>query len=140
VTAVVASVVTVVVAAIITSIPVVTATIGPAITVITSIRSTVMVVEALSVLVVVVGALGLLGVEGYSKGTFQLLAHPHGMFGVTVELALVVNDHVEETFEEGGRPWWVCHVSFARSLERPVSSIIMIFAVEVVRHCILSVD
>jgi hypothetical protein len=30
----------------------------------------------------------------------QLLALPHGMFGVAMELALVVHDHVEVTFEE----------------------------------------
>jgi hypothetical protein len=102
---------------IITSIPVVVAMIGPAVMVIASIRSTVMIVETLiTVLVVVVVALGLLTFGGYSKGTLQLLALPHGMFGVMVELALVVHDHVEVTFEEGGRPWWICHVSFTRSL------------------------
>jgi hypothetical protein len=57
-----------------------------------------------------------------------------------VELALVVHDHVEVTFEEGGRPWWICHVSFARSLARPVSSIVVIFPVEVVHYRVLSVD
>jgi hypothetical protein len=99
------------------SIPVVVAMIGPTVTVITSIRSTIAVVEALvTVLVVVVVALGLLGVRGYSKGTLQLLALPHGMIGVAVELALVVHDHVEVTFEEDGRSWWICHVSFTRSL------------------------
>jgi hypothetical protein len=88
---------------IITSIPVVVATIGPTVTVITSIRSTITVVEALvTVLVVVVAALGLLGVGGYSNGTLQLLALPHGMLGVVVELALVVHDHVDVTFDEGG--------------------------------------
>jgi hypothetical protein len=56
-----------------------------------------------TILVAVVVALGLLGFGGYSKGTLQLLALPHGMFGVALELALVVHDHVEITFEEGGR-------------------------------------
>jgi hypothetical protein len=83
----------------ITSIPAVVATVGHAVTVITSIRSTLTVVEALiTVLVVIVAALGLLGVGGYSKGTLQLLALPHGMLGVAVELALAVYDHVEVTF------------------------------------------
>jgi hypothetical protein len=103
-TVVIASVVVAVVVVIITPIPIVVATIGPPITVITSIRSTVTVVKVLiTVPVIVVSALGLLGVRGYSKGMFQLLALPHGMFGVTVQLALVVHDHVEVAFEEGGR-------------------------------------
>jgi hypothetical protein len=140
-TIIVTSVIAAVVAAIVTSIPVVIATIGLAVTVITSIPSTVTVVEALiNVLVVVVGALGLFGVSGYSKGTFQLLALPHGMFGVAVELALVVHDHVEVTFMECGRSWWIRHVGFAGSLARPVSSIIVIFVVKVVHHRILSVN
>jgi hypothetical protein len=29
------------------------------------------------------------------------------VLGITVELALVVHDHVEVTFEEGGRSWWI---------------------------------
>jgi hypothetical protein len=57
-----------------------------------------------------------------------------------VELALVVHDHVEVTFEEGGRSWWICHVSFARSLSRPVFSIVVIFFLEVVHHRVLSVN
>jgi hypothetical protein len=57
-----------------------------------------------------------------------------------VELALVVHDHVEVAFEEGGQSWWICHVSFTRSLARLVSSVVMIFSVEVVHHRILSVD
>jgi hypothetical protein len=138
---VVVPVITTVVAVIITSIHVIVAMIGPTVMVITSIRSTITVVEALvTVLVVVVAALGLLGVERYSKGMLQLLALPHGMFGVVVEPALVVHDHVEVTFEEGGRSWWICHVSFTRSLSRPVSSIVVIFLVEVVHHRILSVN
>jgi hypothetical protein len=70
----------------------------------------------------------------------QLLALPHGIFGVTVELALVVHDHVEVTFDEGGRSWWICHVSFTRSLLRPVSPIVVIFSVEVMHHRVLSVN
>jgi hypothetical protein len=62
------------------------------------------------------------------------------MFDVTVELALLVHDHVEVSFEEGGRSWWICHVSFTRSLARPVSSIVVIFSIEVVHHRVLSVD
>jgi hypothetical protein len=93
------------------------AAIGSAIMVITSIRSTVPVVKALAtVSVVVVVALGLLGVGRYSKGTLQLFAFPHGMFGITMELTLVAHDHVEVTFEEGGRSWWIHHVGFSRSL------------------------
>jgi hypothetical protein len=140
-TIVVASIITVVVAAAITSIPVIVVMIGPAVTVITSIMSMVTVLEAMvTVLVVIVAALSLLGVGGYSKGTLQLLALPHGMFGIAMKLALVVHDHVEVTFEEGGRSWWFYHVIFARSRSRPVSSIVVIFSVEVVHHCVLSVD
>jgi hypothetical protein len=62
------------------------------------------------------------------------------MFGVAVDLALVVHDHVEVTFEECGRSWWICHVSFTRSLSRHVSSIIVIFFVEVMHHRVLSVN
>jgi hypothetical protein len=69
-----------------------------------------------------------------------LLALPHGMFGIAVELALVVHDHVKVTFEEGGRCWWICHVGFTRSLARPVSSVVVILSVEVVHHRILSVN
>jgi hypothetical protein len=140
-TIVIVSVLAAIVATIITSIPVVIATIGPAILVITLIRSTVMVVEALvTVPVVVVVALGLLGGRQDPEGTLQLLALPHGVFSIAVELTLVVHDHVEVTFEEGGRSWWICHVGFTRSLARPVSSIIMIFTIEVVHHRVLSVD
>jgi hypothetical protein len=91
--------------------------IGPAITVITSIRSTVTIVKALAtVLVVVIVSLGLLGVGWYSRGTFQLLTLPHGVLGSAVKLALVVHDHVKATFKEGGRSWWICHIDFTRSL------------------------
>jgi hypothetical protein len=140
-TIVIASVSAALVAEIIMSTPVVVAMIGPAVAVITSIRSTVTVVEMLiGVLVVVVAALGLLGVGGYSNCTLQLLALPHGMFGVIVELALLVHDHVEVSFQEGGGSGWICHVSFTRSFARPISSIAMIFSVEVVHHRVLSVD
>jgi hypothetical protein len=114
---IVASVVAVIVTATITSIPIIVAMIGPAITVITSIRSTVTIVKALATVpFVLVVALGLFGVGWYSKGTFQLLALPHGVLGIAVELTLVVHDHVEVTFKEGGRSWWICHVGFTRSL------------------------
>jgi hypothetical protein len=116
-TVVITSVITAIVAVIITSIPVLIARIGSAIMVITSIRSTVQVVKALAtVSVVIVVALGLLGVGWYSKGTLQLLAFPHGMFGITMELTLVTHDHVEVTFKEGGRSRWIRHVGFSRSL------------------------
>jgi hypothetical protein len=67
-TVVVASVITAVVAAIITSIPIIIARIGPAITVISSIRWTVTIVEALTTVTVVV-ALGFFGGRRDSKGT-----------------------------------------------------------------------
>jgi hypothetical protein len=38
------------------------------------------------------------------------------MLGIAVELALVVHDHVEITFEEGGRSWWIGRIDLARSL------------------------
>jgi hypothetical protein len=98
-TMVITPIIAAVVAAIITSILVVIATIGLAVTVITSIWSTVMVVEALVVVPVVVVAVGLLGLGGYSEGTLQMLALPRGVFSIAVELALVVHDHVEVTFE-----------------------------------------
>jgi hypothetical protein len=70
----------------------------------------------------------------------QLLALPHGVFSITVELALIIHDHVEVAFEEGGRSWWIYHVGFTRSFAQPGSSIIVIFSVEVVHHRVLSVD
>jgi hypothetical protein len=140
-TVVVTSVIAAVVVAIITSIPIVIVRIGPAVTVISSIRSTVTIVEALAtVAVVVVVASGLLGGRWDSKGTLQLLALPHGVLGVAVELALGVHDHIEVTFEEGGRSWLICHIGFARSLARPGASIIMVFSVEVMHYCILRVN
>jgi hypothetical protein len=138
---VIAVVVMPVIAVVVTSIPIVVARIGPAITVISSIRSTVTTVEALTTVpVVVVVAFGLLGGRQDSKGALQLLALPHGVFSVMVELALVVHDHIEVTFEEGGRSWWIYHIGFARTLARPGASIVVIFSVEVVHHRILSVD
>jgi hypothetical protein len=69
-----------------------------------------------------------------------LLALLHGMLSVAVELALVVHDHVEVAFEEGGRSWWICHVGFSSSFVRLGSFVIVVFSVEVVHHCVLSVD
>jgi hypothetical protein len=62
------------------------------------------------------------------------------VLGIAVELALVVHDHIEVTFEEGGRSWWICYVGFAGSLSRPGASIVVVFSVEVVHYHILSVD
>jgi hypothetical protein len=140
-TVVITSVVAAVVTAIITSIPIVIAWIGPAVKVISSIRSTVMIVEALATIAVVIAvASGLLGGRWDSKGTLQLLALPHGVIGVAVELGLVVHDHIEVTFEEGGRSWWICYIGFTRSLARPGASIIMVLSVEVMHYRILRVN
>jgi hypothetical protein len=112
------------VAAIITSIHIVITRMGPAVTVISLIISTITIVEALATVAIVVAvASGLLGGRWDSKGTLQLLALPHGVLGVTVELALVIQDHIEVTFEEG-MSWWICYIGFARSLARPGASII----------------
>jgi nicotinic acetylcholine receptor alpha-3 len=90
---VVASVIAAVVAAIITSIPIVIARIGSTVSVISSIRLTVTILEAFTTIAVVIAvAPGLLGGRWY----------PHGLLGITMELALVVHDHIEVTFEEGG--------------------------------------
>jgi hypothetical protein len=62
------------------------------------------------------------------------------VLGIAVELALVVHDHIEVTFKEGGRSWWICYVGFAGSLARPGASIVVIFSVEVVHYHVLSVD
>jgi hypothetical protein len=138
---VVAPVITAVVAAVITSIPIVIARIRLAITVISSIRSTVTIVEGLATVAVVVAiASGLLGGRWDSTGTLQLLALPHGVLGVVVELALVIHDHIEVTFEEGGRSWWIYHIGFARSLARPDASIVMVFSIEVIHYRVLRVD
>jgi hypothetical protein len=141
VTVVVAPVVVAIVAAIITSIPIIIARIEPAVTVISLIRSTVTIVIALTTVpVIVVVASGLLGGRRDSKGALQLLALPHGVVSVAEELALVVHDHIEVTFEEGRRSWWICHVGFARTLAQPGAFIVVIFSVEVVHYRVLSVD
>jgi hypothetical protein len=62
------------------------------------------------------------------------------MLGIAVELALVVHDHIEVFFEEGGRSWWICNVGFAGSLARPGASVIVIFSIEIVHYDILIVD
>jgi hypothetical protein len=134
-TVVTTSVIAAVVAVIITSIPIVIARIGPAVTVISSIRSAVTIVKALTIVaVVVVVAPGLLRGRRDSKGTLQLLALPHGMLGAKVELALVVHDHIEVTFEEGGRSWWIFYIGFARSLARLGASIIVVFSVDFMHY------
>jgi hypothetical protein len=140
-TVVIASVITAVVATIITSILVVVATIGPSVTVILLIGSIVtVIITAVVVLVIVVVALGFLGFRAYSEGTLQLLALPHGMFGVVMELTLVAHNHVEVTLKKGGRSWWVCHIGFTRSVVRPVSTVVVILFIEVVHHRVLSVN
>jgi hypothetical protein len=106
-----------IVAAVIMSVPIIITRIGPAITVISSIRSTVAIIEALTTVAVVVAvAPDLFGGRRDSKGTLYLLALSHGVLGVAVELALVVHDHIEVAFEEGGWSWWICYIGFARSL------------------------
>jgi hypothetical protein len=140
-TVVVTSVVAAVVVAIVMSIAIVIARIGLAVTVISSIRSTVTIVEALGTVTVVVAvASGLLGGRWDSKGTLQLLALPHGVLGIAVKLALVVHDHIEVTLEEGGRSWWIYHIGFARLLARPGASVIMVFSVEVMHYRVLRVN
>jgi hypothetical protein len=62
------------------------------------------------------------------------------MLGVAVELALVVHDHIEVTFKEGGRSWRVCYIGFTGSLARPGASVAVIFSVEVVHYRILSIN
>jgi hypothetical protein len=62
------------------------------------------------------------------------------VLGVEVELALVVHDHIEVTFEEGGWSWWICYIGFAGSFARPGASIIVVFSVVVMHYLILSVD
>jgi hypothetical protein len=115
--------------------------IGPVVTVISSIRSTVTVFEVLaSAPVVVVVAPGLLGGRRYSKGTLQLFALSHGVLSVAMKLTLVVHDHVEVAFEEGGRSWRIRHIGLVRSLARPGASVIVVFSVEVVHDRVFSVD
>jgi hypothetical protein len=62
------------------------------------------------------------------------------VLGIAVELALVVHDHIEVTFEEGGRSWWIFYIGFTRSLAQPGASIVVVFSVEVMHYHILSVD
>jgi hypothetical protein len=57
-----------------------------------------------------------------------------------VELALVVHDHIEVTFKEGGRSWRICYIGFTESLARPGASVIVIFSVEVMHYRVLSVN
>jgi hypothetical protein len=62
------------------------------------------------------------------------------VLGVAVELALVVHDHIEVTFKEGGRSWWICYIGFTGSLARPGAFVIVVFPIEVMHYRILSVD
>jgi hypothetical protein len=62
------------------------------------------------------------------------------VLGIEVELALVVHDHIEVTFKEGGRSWWVCYVGFTGSLARPGASVVVIFSIKIVHYRVLSVD
>jgi hypothetical protein len=62
------------------------------------------------------------------------------MLGVAVELALVVHDHVEVTFKEGGWSWQICYIGFAGSFARPGASVIVVLSIEVMHYYVLSVD
>jgi hypothetical protein len=62
------------------------------------------------------------------------------MLGVAVELALVIHDHVEVTFKEGGRSRWIGRTDLAGSLARPIATIIVVFSFEVVHHCVFIVE
>jgi hypothetical protein len=62
------------------------------------------------------------------------------MLGVAVELALVVHDHIEVTFKEGGRSWRICYIGFTESLARPGASVVVIFSVEVMHYRVLRVN
>jgi hypothetical protein len=62
------------------------------------------------------------------------------MLGLTVKLALVVHDHIEVTFKEGGRSWWICYIGFTGSLARPGASVVVIFSVEVMHYRVLRVN
>jgi hypothetical protein len=62
------------------------------------------------------------------------------MLGVAMELALVVHDHIEVTFKEGGRSWRIYYVGFAGSLAQPGASVVVVFSVEVMHYRVLSVD
>jgi hypothetical protein len=90
--------------------------------------------------VVVVAAPGPLGGRRDSKGTLVLFALPHGVLGITVKFAVVVHDHVEDSFEESGMSWWIHHIGFVGSLARHGASVVVVFSVEVVHHRVLNVD
>jgi hypothetical protein len=62
------------------------------------------------------------------------------MLGIVVELALVVHDHIEVTFKEGGRSWWIFYVGFAGSLARPGAFVVVVVSIEVMHYRVLSVD
>jgi hypothetical protein len=62
------------------------------------------------------------------------------MLGVAVDLILVVHDHIEVTFKEDGRSWQICYIGFTGSLARPGASVVVIFSVEVMHYCVLSVN
>jgi hypothetical protein len=62
------------------------------------------------------------------------------MLGVAVELGLVVHDHIEVTFKEGGRSWRICNIGFAGSLARPGASVVVVLSIELMHYCVLSVD
>jgi hypothetical protein len=62
------------------------------------------------------------------------------MLGIAVELALVVHDHIELTFKEGGSSWWIGYIGFAGSLARPGASVVVVFSIEVMHDRVLSVD
>jgi hypothetical protein len=62
------------------------------------------------------------------------------MLDVMVELALVVHDHVEVTFKEGGRCGWISRIDLTGSLVRPAATVIVVFSFEVVHHNALSVN
>jgi hypothetical protein len=62
------------------------------------------------------------------------------MLCVTVELALVVHDHIEVTFKEGGRSGQICYIGFIGSLARPGASVVVIFSVEVMHYRVLRVN
>jgi hypothetical protein len=62
------------------------------------------------------------------------------MLGVAVELALVVHDHIEVTFKEGGRSWRICYVGFTGSLAQPSAPVVVVFPIEVMHYRVLSVN
>jgi hypothetical protein len=57
-----------------------------------------------------------------------------------MELALVVHDHIEVTFKEGGRSWRICYVGFTGSLARPGASVVVVFSIKVMHYRVLSVN